>query len=91
MIFFKRKNTNNSEANTDDASEPTPSVDIPISDNLQTKFRRIETDEIDANSLGLRNGLRCIFFFIEEFIMVYYWLRCIKNAYYLSFSLLVFL
>jgi hypothetical protein len=58
LIFFKRKNTNNSEANTDDTSEPTPSIDIPIFDNLQTKFRRIETDEIDANSLECDPGLR---------------------------------
>jgi hypothetical protein len=50
LIFSKEKNTNNLEANTNDASEPTPSVDIPISNNLQTKFRRIETDEIDTNS-----------------------------------------
>ncbi len=35
-----------------------PNVDIPISDNLQTKFRRIETNEIDANSLECNPGLR---------------------------------
>ncbi len=55
--FFKRKNTNNLEANTDDASEPTLSFDIPVSDNLQTKFQRIETNEIDANSLERDPGL----------------------------------
>ena len=57
-----RENTNNSEATINDATEhaskPTPSVDIPISDNLQTKFWRIETDEIDANSLECDPELR---------------------------------
>ena len=57
MTFFKRKNTNNSEANTDDASEPTSSVNFPIYDNLQTKFRRIKTNEIDISSFKRDPGL----------------------------------
>ena len=38
LDFLKRKNINNSKANTDNPSMPTSSVDIPISENPQTKF-----------------------------------------------------
>ena len=51
LDFLKRKNINNSKANTDNPSMPTSSVDIPISENPQTKFRKIQFDEIKIRYL----------------------------------------
>ena len=51
LDFLKRKNINNSKANTDNPSMPTSSVDIPISENPQTKFRKIQIDEIKTRYL----------------------------------------
>jgi hypothetical protein len=51
LEFLKRKNINNSKANTDNPSMPTSSVDIPISENPQTKFRKIQIDEIKIRYL----------------------------------------
>jgi hypothetical protein len=51
LDFLKRKNINNSKANTDNPSMPTSSVDIPISENPQTKFRKIQIDEIKIRYL----------------------------------------
>ena len=46
-----KKNTNNSKVNIDDTSLPTSNVNIPISENPQTKFRKIEIDEIETSLL----------------------------------------
>jgi hypothetical protein len=51
LEFLKRKNINNSKANIDNPSMPTSSVDIPISENPQTKFRKIQIDEIKIRYL----------------------------------------
>ena len=45
LNFFKRKNLNNSEVIADDARLPTPSVDVPISENLQTEVPNVTIDE----------------------------------------------
>jgi hypothetical protein len=45
LDFFKRKNINNSKVKIDDVSLSTSNVDIPISENPQTKFRKFEFDE----------------------------------------------
>jgi hypothetical protein len=47
--FFKRKNTQSSEANVGDTSSPTS--DISISKNPSTKFRKVDVNEIDISSL----------------------------------------
>ena len=45
LNFFKRKNLNNSEVIADDARLPTPSVDVPVSENLQTEVPNVTIDE----------------------------------------------
>ena len=45
LNFFKRKNLNNSEVIADDARLPTPSVDVPVSENLQTEVSNVTIDE----------------------------------------------
>ncbi|KAL0012916.1 hypothetical protein SO802_008024 [Lithocarpus litseifolius] len=45
LNFFKRKNINNSEVIVDDARLPTPSVDVPVSKNLQTEVPNVTIDE----------------------------------------------
>ncbi|XP_023875743.1 uncharacterized protein LOC111988194 [Quercus suber] len=45
LNFFKRKNLNNSEAIADDARFPTPSIDVPVSENLQTEVPNVTMDE----------------------------------------------
>ena len=45
LNFFKRKNLNNFEVIADDARLPTPSVDVPVSENLQTKVPDVAIDE----------------------------------------------
>ena len=45
LNFFKRKNLNNSEVIADDARLPTPSIDVPISENLQTEVPNVTIDE----------------------------------------------
>ncbi|XP_075640504.1 uncharacterized protein LOC142612275 [Castanea sativa] len=45
LNFFKRKNINNFEVIADDARLPTPSVDVPVSENLQTKVPNVIIDE----------------------------------------------
>ena len=61
LNFFKRKNLNNFEVIADDARLPTPSVDVPVSENLQTKVPNVTIDEstgfvcdlvCDANERG---------------------------------------
>jgi hypothetical protein len=51
LDFLKRKNINNLKANTDNPSMPISSVDIPISENPQTKFRKIQINEIKIRYL----------------------------------------
>ena len=41
LNFFKRKNLNNFEVIADDARLPTPSVDVPVSENLQTEVPNV--------------------------------------------------
>jgi hypothetical protein len=69
LDFFKRKNSNGSEANASDASLPTTNVnipiledvdvsipenvDIPIPENPRTKFRKIDIDLLERDP-GLR-------------------------------------
>ena len=45
LNFFKRKNLNNSEVIADDARLLTPSIDVPISENLQTEVPNVTIDE----------------------------------------------
>ena len=45
LNFFKRKNLNNSEVIADDARLPTPSVDVLVSENLQTEVPNVTIDE----------------------------------------------
>ena len=45
LNFFKRKNLNNSKVIADDARLPTLSVDVPISENLQTKVPDVTIDD----------------------------------------------
>ena len=45
LNFFKRKNLNNSEVIVDDARLPTPSIDVPVSENLQREVRNVTIDE----------------------------------------------
>ena len=54
--FFKRKNTQSSEANVSHTSSSTS--DISISKNLSTKFRKVNVNEIDISSLERNPGLR---------------------------------
>ncbi|XP_062161838.1 uncharacterized protein LOC133868836 [Alnus glutinosa] len=54
--FFKRKNTQSSNANVGDASSPTS--DIVISENSSKKSRRVDVNEFDISSLEFDPGLR---------------------------------
>ena len=45
LKFFKRKNLNNSLVIADDGRLPTPSVDVPVSENLQTEVLNVTIDE----------------------------------------------
>jgi hypothetical protein len=54
--FFKRKNTQSSEANVDDTSSLTS--DISISKNFSTKSRKVDVNEIDISSLERDPDLR---------------------------------
>ena len=45
LNFSKIKNLNNSEGIADDARLPTPSVDVPVSENLQTEVPNVTIDE----------------------------------------------
>ncbi|XP_062161921.1 uncharacterized protein LOC133868946 [Alnus glutinosa] len=54
--FFKRKNTQSSNANVGDASSPTS--DIVISENSSKKSRRVDVNEFNISSLEFDPGLR---------------------------------
>jgi ribosomal protein L22 len=56
LDFFKRKNTQSSNANVGDASSPTS--DIVISENSSKKSRRVDVNEFDISSLEFDPGLR---------------------------------
>ena len=45
LNFFKRKNLNNSEVIADDTRLPTPSVDVPVSEYLQTEVPNVTIDK----------------------------------------------
>ena len=45
LNFFERKNLNNSEVIVDDARLPNPSIDVPVSENLQTEVPNLTIDE----------------------------------------------
>ena len=45
LNFFKRKNLNNSEVIADDGRLPTPSVNVPVSKNLQIEVLNVTIDE----------------------------------------------
>ena len=61
LNFFKRKNLNNSEVIADDARLPTPSVDVPDSENLQTEVPNVTIDESTytgfVHDLGMRKQI----------------------------------
>jgi len=56
LDFFKRKNTQSSNANVGDASSPTS--DIVISENSSKKSRRVDVNEFDISSLEFDPRLR---------------------------------
>ncbi|XP_062143933.1 uncharacterized protein LOC133851507 [Alnus glutinosa] len=56
LDFFKRKNTQSSNANVGDASSPTSN--IVISENSSKKSRRVDVNEFDINSLEFDPVLR---------------------------------
>ena len=56
MNFLKRKNVQGSQAIIGDASSPT--FDIPVSENLPKRSRRVYVNEFDISSLEHDSGLR---------------------------------
>ena len=50
LDFFKRKNPNNLEVIPDDARLPNSSVDVPISENFQTKVPNVTNDESETST-----------------------------------------
>jgi hypothetical protein len=55
LDFFKKQNTQSSNANVGDASSPTS--DIPVPENSPNKSRRIDINEFDISSLKFDPGL----------------------------------
>jgi hypothetical protein len=56
LDFFKKQNTQSSNANIGDTSLPTS--DIPVPENSPNKSRRIDINEFDISSLEFDPGLR---------------------------------
>jgi hypothetical protein len=56
LDFFKRKNSQSSNANVGDVSSPTS--DIIVSENSSTKSRRVDVNGFDISSLEFDPGLR---------------------------------
>jgi hypothetical protein len=55
LYFFKRKNAQNSNVNDGDTSSPTS--DISVSENSPKRFRRVDINEFDINSLEFDHRL----------------------------------
>jgi hypothetical protein len=49
LDFLKRKNINNSKANTDNPSMTTSSVDIPISEILKQNFEKSKSMKLKSD------------------------------------------
>ena len=59
LKIFKRKNLNNSEAIANVVRLPTSSVDVPVSENLQTEVPNVTIDESTGfvRDLGMRKQI----------------------------------
>jgi len=57
LDFFKRKNSQSSNANDDVASSPTS--DIVVFENSSKKSQRVDENEFDISSLEFDPELRC--------------------------------